>query len=70
MYERLIRDIKKALYKTLGKSTLVFSQLEVVVMEHREAAEQSATDVCGERWRRRSSLNSKRCDVGRERSYT
>ena len=33
MYERLIRDIKKALYKTLGKSTLVFSQLEVVVMD-------------------------------------
>ena len=33
MYERLIRDIKKALYKTLGRSTLVFSQLEPVAMD-------------------------------------
>ena len=33
MYERLIRDIKKTLYKTLGRSTLVLSQLETVVMD-------------------------------------
>ena len=33
MYERLIRDIKKTLYKTLRRSTLVFSQLEAVMMD-------------------------------------
>ena len=32
MYERLITDIKKTLYKTLGKTHLTFEQLEVVIM--------------------------------------
>ena len=33
MYERLIREIKKTLYKTLGKTHLSFVQLEAVVMD-------------------------------------
>ena len=33
MYERLIRDIKKTLYKTLGKTHLNFEQLEVAIMD-------------------------------------
>ena len=33
MYERLIKDIKKTLYKTLGKTHLIFEQLEVVIMD-------------------------------------
>ena len=33
MYEGLIRDIKKTLYKTLGRTNLMFSQLEAVVID-------------------------------------
>ena len=33
MYERLIKDIKKTLHKTLGKTHLTFEQLEVVIMD-------------------------------------
>ena len=33
MYERLIKDVKKTLYKTLGKTELTFEQLEAVVMD-------------------------------------
>eukprot|EP00794_Sanderia_malayensis_P005198 gene5198-5853_t len=33
MYERLIKDIKKTFYKTVGKSLLTFEQLETVVMD-------------------------------------
>ena len=33
MYERLIREIKKVFYKTLGKTHLSFAQLEAVVMD-------------------------------------
>ena len=32
MYERLIKDIKKTLYKTLGSTHLTFEQLEAVVI--------------------------------------
>ena len=30
MYERLLKDIKKSLYKVLGRSTLSFDQLEAI----------------------------------------
>ena len=33
MYERLIREIKKVFYKTLGKTHLSFAQFEAVVMD-------------------------------------
>ena len=33
MYERIIKDVKKTLYKTLGRSQLTFKQLEVVIMD-------------------------------------
>ena len=33
MYERLIKDVMKTLYKTLGKTKLTFEQLEAVVMD-------------------------------------
>ncbi len=33
LYERLIREIKKTLYKTLGKTHLTFEQLETVLMD-------------------------------------
>jgi len=33
MYERLLKDVKKTLYKTLGKTNLAFEQLEAVVMD-------------------------------------
>ena len=33
MYERFIKDDKKTLYKTLGKTKLTFEKLEVVVMD-------------------------------------
>ena len=33
MYERLIKGIKKTLYKTLEKPHLTFEQLEVVIMD-------------------------------------
>lgn len=33
MYERLIKDVKKTLYKTLGKTKLTLEQLEAVVMD-------------------------------------
>ena len=33
MYERLIKEIKQTLYKTLGRTHLTFVQLETVVME-------------------------------------
>lgn len=33
MYERLLKDVKKTLYKTLGKANLAFEQLEAVVMD-------------------------------------
>ena len=33
MYERLIKEIKKTLYKTLGKTHLTFCQLETVIMD-------------------------------------
>ena len=33
MYERLIKEIKKTLYKTLGKTHLTFEQLDTVVMD-------------------------------------
>eukprot|EP00795_Rhopilema_esculentum_P001699 gene1699-biopygen10278 len=33
MYERLIKDLKKTLYKTLGKTHLQFEQLEAVIMD-------------------------------------
>ena len=32
MYERLIKDVKKTLYKTLGRTTLSFEQLETVII--------------------------------------
>ena len=32
-YERLLKDVKRTLYKTLGKTHLTFEQLEVVVMD-------------------------------------
>ena len=31
MYERLIKDVKKTLYKTLGRTTLSFQKLEVII---------------------------------------
>ena len=33
IYERLIRDIKKTLYKTMGRSNLTFEHFEAVVMD-------------------------------------
>ena len=33
MYEKIIKEIKKTLYKTLGKTHLTFQQLEAVVMD-------------------------------------
>ena len=33
MYERFIKDIKKTLYKTLGKTHLTFEQLGIVIMD-------------------------------------
>lgn len=33
MYERLIREVKKTLYKTLGTTHLAFEQLEAVVID-------------------------------------
>ena len=33
MYEGIIKDIKKTLYKTVGKTHLTFEQLETVVMD-------------------------------------
>ena len=33
MYERLLKDINKTLYKVLGRSTLYFDQLEAVVID-------------------------------------
>ena len=33
MFERLIKDIKKTLYKTLGKTLLKPEQLEAVIMD-------------------------------------
>ena len=33
MYERSIKDLRRALFKTVGKSLLSFSQFETVVMD-------------------------------------
>ena len=33
MYERLIKEMKKTVYKTLGKTHLTFELLEAVVMD-------------------------------------
>ncbi len=33
MYERLLKDVKTTLYKTLGKTNIAFEQLEAVVMD-------------------------------------
>ena len=33
LYRRLIKDIKTTLYKTLGKTYLLYDQLETVIME-------------------------------------
>ena len=33
LYERLIKEIKATLYKTLGKSRLLFNQLETVILD-------------------------------------
>ena len=33
MYERLLKDIKKSLYKVLRRSTLSFHQLEAIVID-------------------------------------
>jgi len=33
MYERLIKEIKKTVYKTLGKTHLTFELLEAVVID-------------------------------------
>ena len=33
MYERLLRDIKKTLFKVLGKAKLPFEQLEAVMID-------------------------------------
>ena len=33
MYERLIKDVKKTLYKLLGRKTLSFEQLEMVIID-------------------------------------
>ena len=33
MYERPLKDVKKTLYKTLGKTNPAFEQLETVVMD-------------------------------------
>ena len=33
MYERLIKEIKKTLYKMMGKSHLCYEQIESVVMD-------------------------------------
>ena len=33
MYERLIKDVKKTLHKTLGRKHLTFEQLEAVVID-------------------------------------
>ena len=33
MYERLIKDVKKTLHKTLGRTHLTFEQLEAVVID-------------------------------------
>ncbi|CAB4014977.1 Pro-Pol poly [Paramuricea clavata] len=32
MYERLLKDVKKTLYKTLGKTNIAFEQLEAVIV--------------------------------------
>ena len=33
MYERIIKDINKTSYKTVGKTHLIFEQLEAVFMD-------------------------------------
>ena len=33
MYERLIKDVKKTLHKTLGRTHLTFEQLEAVLID-------------------------------------
>ena len=33
MYERLLKDVKKTLYKTLGRTHLTFEQLETVIVD-------------------------------------
>ena len=33
MYERVIKDLKKTIYKTLGKTTLNFENLETVILD-------------------------------------
>ena len=33
MYEKLIKDIKKTLYKTLGRTNFMFSQSEAVLID-------------------------------------
>ena len=33
IYERLIQELKKTLYKTLGKTHLMFNQLQAVIMD-------------------------------------
>ena len=47
MYERIIRDIKKTLYKTLDKTHLSFEQLEAVISHngHRKTFELQAFSI-------------------------
>ena len=33
MYERVIKDLKKTIHKTLGKTTLNFENLETVILD-------------------------------------
>ena len=44
MYERLIKDVKKTLQKTLGRTQITFEQLEAVVID-REEFEQPALNL-------------------------
>lgn len=50
MYERIIKDVKKTLYKTLRRTNLNFEQLETV-SQHREANEQPPLDIPRKRGR-------------------
>ena len=64
MYERLIREVKKTLYKTLGTTYLTFEQLESVVIDIKKTSQQPATNVCREQRRGAGNINAKRDHVG------
>ena len=66
MYERLIKDVKKTLYKTLGKTSLTFEQLEAVFIDIEKHLNNRPRTYLGSEG---GEINAEHSNVGTKFSY-